>query len=101
MPAPELDVMAPAAAVTHSQVSQSAHKVTECEMLSSQSEPDDDSSAEETAPITDFSEFKRHCAVGYENDPAIQNESMLSQYTNRHGLCWAPGDVLVVPIHDT
>ena len=92
MPTARLE--ASVAAVTTSQVSQ-----PESDMPASQPEPDIDSSVEETAP-TDFSLFQKCCAAGYEKDADFQDESLLRQYTNRHGLWWAPGDVLVVPNAD-
>ena len=37
------------------------------------------------------------CAAAYEKDPAFQDESLLSKYTNRHRLWCASGDKLVIP----
>ena len=75
--------MAIVAAVTRSQVSQPA---PESELPASGSEPDGDSSGQENAPVVDLSHYQKRCAAAYGKDPAFQDESLLSQYTNRHGL---------------
>ena len=78
-------------------MSQSDGVVIESELPASASEPDYDTSDKEDAPVTDLSHFQKRCAAAYEKDPAFQDESLLSQFTHRHGLWWAPGDKLVIP----
>ena len=94
------EVMASAsvAAVTRGQVSKLTHVSSDSELPSS--EPDFDSSVQETAPVADLSHFQKRCASAYEKDPVFKDESLLSQYTNRHGLWWSPNDTLVIPDAD-
>ena len=61
---------------------------------------DDDSAEQEMLPVSDLSEFQRLCAEAYAKDPAFQDESFTRQYTMKHGLWWAPHDVLVLPDAD-
>ena len=51
-----------------------------------------DSAAQESAPVTDVSDFQQRCSAAYDKDPLFKDESHTSQYTNRHGLWWASGD---------
>ena len=70
--------------MTRGKVSQPA---TESEMPAS--EPSSDSSDKETAPVSDLSHYEKRCVnnvAAYEKDPAFQDESLLSKYTNRNGL---------------
>ena len=50
--------------------------------------------------MSDLSEFQRLCAEAYAKDPAFQDVSFTRQYTLKHGLWWAPHDVLVLPDAD-
>ena len=50
--------------------------------------------------MSDLSEFQRCCAEAYAKDPAFEYESFVSQYTLKHGVWWAPHDVLVLPDAD-
>ena len=92
--------MATVAATTRSQVSRPAPVATEPDLPASASQTDDDSSDKETAPVSDLSDFQKRCAAAYEKDPALQDESLSSRYTNRFGLWWAPGDKLAIPDAD-
>jgi len=51
-----------------------------------------DSAAQESAPVTDVSDFQQRCSAAHDEDPLFEDESHTSQYTNRHGLWWASGD---------
>jgi len=55
-----------------------------------------DSAAQESAPVTDVSDFQQGCSAAYDKDPFFQDESHTSQNTNRHGLWWASGDKLFI-----
>jgi len=59
-----------------------------------------DSAAQESAPVTDVSDFQQRCSAAHDEDPLFEDESHTSQYTNRHGLWWASGDRLVIPNAD-
>jgi len=50
------------------------------------------SGAQESAPVTDVSDFQQRCSAAYDKDHLFKDESRTSQYTNRHGLWWASGD---------
>lgn len=88
--------MATIAAMTRRQVNQPAPDVTETELSASASVADGDSRDEENVPVSDLSGYQKPCVAAYAKDPVFQDESLFSQYTNRHGLCWAPGDKLVI-----
>ena len=62
--------------------------------------PSGDSSDKKTAPVSDLSHYEKHCLAAYEKDPAFQDESLLSKYTNRNSLWWAPGNTLIIPNAD-
>ena len=85
------------AAMTRSQVRKTPASVS--------GEPDlpasiDDSTAQENVPVSDLSEFQRRCPEAYAKGPAFEDESFVSQDTLKHGLWWAPHDVLVLPNTD-
>ena len=88
------------AAMTRSQVSQPTLVATEPDLPSFASQSDDDFSDKETAPVSALSHCQKRCAAAYEKDPAFQDESLSSRYTNRYGLWWAPGDNLAIPDAD-
>ena len=80
-------------------------------MPASSSEPDIDSNDEGTVsptaigteiivPFVPLSDFQKRCTAAYGKDPMFQDESLLRQYDHRHGLWWAPHDVLVIPDAD-
>ena len=95
---PLCEVRASVAAVTRRQVS---IPTSESGNLPASESAASDSSVQEAAPASAWSQFQKRCAAAYEKDPLFRDESLLAQYTNRHGLWWAPSDKLVVPDADS